>query len=137
MFDPVLEAIRKSTEVNMRMQQELMHRWIAEWFGASLQSAASAGIASFRAFEKQWTEMVKDMIRQQHKSMEEQFRAGMKQLEEAFRLAEGAELDEVRSQCMELWRKSFRYLSEAQEAQLRQMQTAMSKWSELVSKNVS
>jgi hypothetical protein len=63
-----------------------------------------------------------------------QFIAGLKNIEDGFRLAEANDPAELRAKTVELWQRSFECLRKAYEAQVRDFQSAVVKWTELVSK---
>jgi hypothetical protein len=131
MFDRIFDSFRKATEINVQMQQELFKRWAALWPGAA---APPAGTDLAQAFPKKWAETVNELVKRQHDTQQEMFAAGIKQMEEVFQLAEVKDVEALRTKTLELWQKSFQFMQHAYEAQFRDFQNAVTKWSEMFTK---
>ena len=58
----------------------------------------------------------------------------MKTLDEAFHLGEAKDADELRKKTEELWHKGFDQLKEVTEAQMKDFQEAVTKWTETATK---
>ena len=132
MFEQVFENLRTATEANMQMQQELMKKWVAMWPG--VPAAPNGGADQFLKAQKKWVEFMGEMVKKQREIMEAQFSAGMKNIEEAFRLAEVKNPEELRTKTIELWQKIFDSMRQTYEAQMRDFQAAVAKWAELMMK---
>ena len=65
------------------------------------------------------------------------FSAGLKHLEESFRLADVKDPEELRLKTLELWQKMFEHLLQTYETQLRGFQTAITQWTDLVSRGAA
>jgi hypothetical protein len=131
MFDQIFDSFRKATEINVQMQQELFKRWAALWPTAA---APPAGTDLAQAFPKKWAETVNELVKRQHDTQQEMFAAGIKQMEDVFQLAEAKDVEALRTKTLELWQKSFQFMQHAYEAQFRDFQTAVTKWSEMFTK---
>jgi hypothetical protein len=136
MFDQVFDSMRRATEINVQMQQELFKRWAALWPGVPAAPGEPAGrtpswAEQLRAFQKKWTEAVADVAKKQRETAQEQFNAGLKHIEQAFAMASTKDLDALRAQMLELWQKSFALLQQAGEAQVRDFQTAVNRFAEV------
>ena len=70
-------------------------------------------------------------------SLEAQFNAGVKTIEESFRLCEAKDPEELRARTVELWQKTFDSLRQVYDAQAKDFQTAVVKWGELVTKGAA
>jgi hypothetical protein len=132
MFEQVFENLRTVTEANLQMQQELMKKWVAMWPG--LPSLPNGGADQVMKAQKKWVEFMAELVKKQREVMEGQFSAGMKNIEEAFRLAEVKNPEELRAKTIELWQKIFDCMRKTYEAQMRDFQAAMVKWAELMMK---
>jgi len=144
MFDPIFDSMRKAVETNVQFQHDLFKRWAALWTGMPGVPGVPAmpampgvpGVGSWaeqaQKFQKKWAEVVTEVTRQQRETLEEQLAAGMKQIEQAFHLAEIKDVDTLRTKTLELWQKTFLLLQQANEAQVRNFQTAVGKWTELM-----
>ncbi len=86
--------------------------------------------------QKQWLEFVNDLVKRERATLESQFSAGLKNIEEAFRLAEVKDPKELRTKTIEFWQKSIDCMRQMYEAQIRDVQTAAVEWTELVLKGV-
>jgi hypothetical protein len=132
MFDPIYDSMRKAAEMNAQFQQELVKRWAALWPGAGM--FAPPGAEQAQAALKKWGEVVNEWVRSRHEAQQELFAAGVKQIEQAFRLAEVKDVDTLRAKTLELWQKTFGLLQQCQEAQVRDFQAAVGKWAEAVTR---
>ena len=99
--------------------------------GSEPRGAPTAGA------QKKWAEFVTEQVKRQRETMEAQFSAGLKNIEEAFYLAEAKDPEELRTRTVELWQKSFDCLRKLYESQLRDFQAAAVKWTELVTRNAA
>jgi len=129
MFDQVFDSLRKAADSGLAMQQELFKKWMGMWPGVQ---ATPAGFGEPVAFQKKWVEVVGDLIKKERESLEAQFSAGLRSIEEAFRLAEAKDPQELRTKTIELWQKTFECLRQTYETSLRDFQAAVTKWTELV-----
>jgi predicted secreted Zn-dependent protease len=132
MFEQVFESLRTATEANMQLQQELFKKWVGMFPGVP-----AAGAEPFPKLQKKWVEFVAGLAKKQRETMEAQFSAGLKNIEEAFRIAEVKDPEEVRTKTIELWQKSFEFIRQAYEAQMRDFQAAAVKWTELMTKGAA
>jgi hypothetical protein len=134
MFEQVFDNLRTATESGMKMQQELFKKWVGAWPGVGTPPGGGEKIVKA---QKQWTEFIADLIRKQRETLEAQFSAGLKSIEEAFRLAEAQKPEELRERTIELWQKSIDTMRQTYEAQMRDFQAAVTKWTELVMKGAA
>jgi hypothetical protein len=130
MFDQAIDSLRKATEATFQVQQDLFQKWVALWGAVPAPQAAVLAPAS----QKKWVEAVGELTRKRRESLEAQFSAGLRNIEEAFRLAEAKDPEELRAKTVELWQKAFDFQRQAFEAQLQDFQAAVAKWGELAAK---
>jgi hypothetical protein len=135
MFDQVLENLRKATESTVQMQHEMFRKWAGLWPGMPVTQPVWG--EPVQKFQKKWAETVAALVKKQNESLETQFKAGLQSLEAAFRVAEAKDAEELRVKTLELWQKSFECLRQVYEAQTRDFQEAMTKWTELMMKGVA
>jgi hypothetical protein len=135
MFDQVLESMRKATESTIHMQHQMFRKWAGFWPGVS--SPQTMWSEPVQKFHKKWAETVAALIKKQNESVEAQFKVGLESLEAAFRLADAKDAEELRVKTMELWQKSFECLRQVYEAQTRDFQNAITKWTEVMTKEVA
>jgi hypothetical protein len=133
MFDQAIKNLRKASEGTIQFQQDLFKKWVSLWTPAP----APAEAYSPAAIQKKWVEVVGELIKKHRETLEAQFSAGLKNIEEAFRLAEATDAEELRAKTIELWQKTFEGQRQVYEAQLRDFQAAVAKWSELATKGTA
>ncbi len=135
MFEQVFDNFRKATETTLQAQQDLFRQWMSQWpmFPTTATQQAPSGVSEqVRSFQKQWTDSVTALMTKHCESLDAQYRAGIKTIEDALRTAEAKSPEEFRKLTEELWRKSFEVLRQTIENQIRDFQVAIEKWSELV-----
>jgi hypothetical protein len=135
MFEQVIENLRMATEASMHRQQEAFKKWVTLWPG--MPAPANGMGEKMVKFQKQWAEFVTGLVKKQRETMEAQFSAGMKTIEEAFKLGEVMAPEELRAKTVELWQKSFDCLRQVCEAQMRDFQDAMVKFTEMMVKGAA
>ena len=94
MFEPFFDSLRKMTEVNLQTQQEMFKRWASLWPG--LQGPSAGNFAEqAQAFQKKWAETVAELTKRQCQTQQEQFAAGMRQIEQVFQFANVKDVAEM------------------------------------------
>jgi hypothetical protein len=135
MFEDVFENLRKATDATVQAQQDTFQKWVSLWAG--VPPSPSAWGEQVQKLQKKWNQTAAELLKKQRESLEAQFSAGLRNLEETFKLAETKDPEEFRAKTLELWNKTFDYLRQTAEAQLRDFQAAMEKWTEIVTKNAA
>ena len=134
MFDQAFESLQKATESSIALQQEMFRKWMGLWPGVPVSTLP---FTELQKFQKKWVEVVGELVKKRNESLESQFKAGLQHIEEAFRLTEIKDPEVLRAKTVELWQKTFDYLRQTSETQLRDFQHAVSKWAELTTKGVA
>ena len=138
MFEPVFENLRKATEATIQMQQDLFRKWVSFWPGVpGIPTIPAVGAEPFIKFQKKWTEFVGEIVKKQRETLEAQFSAGLKNIEEAFKLADVKNPEELRTKTIELWQKSFECIRQMYDSQVRDFLAAVAKWTELMMKGAA
>jgi hypothetical protein len=134
MFDQVFDNFRKATETTMQAQQDLFRQWMSQWSAFPLTPQAPGGPASeqIRSHQKQWADNVTALMTRHCEALDAQYRAGIKTIEDALRTSEARSPEEFRKLTEELWRNSFEVLKQTIENQIRDFQTAIEKWTEMI-----
>jgi hypothetical protein len=135
MFDQVFECMRKATETTLQMQQEMLQKWVSLW--PTVPPSKLAWGEQAQKLQKKWAEFYEDALKKQRETLETQLKAGLKNIEEAFRIAEAKDAEELRAKTIELWEKVFDSLRQAYEAQARDFQAAVCRWTDLVTKGAA
>jgi hypothetical protein len=135
MFELVFDSLKKTAEMSLQMQQETFKRWAGLWPGVP----AGQGTIPEQAqkFQRRWAEFYEETLKKQREAIEAQFKAGLKSIEDAFRLAESKDPAELRAKTIELWQKVFETLHQSYEAQVREVQAVASRWTELATKGAA
>jgi hypothetical protein len=150
MFDVILENYRKAAESTMKMQQDMIRNWTMQWphmfggqgfgfptlggVGGTSALPGAAWLEQLSEAQKKWADSVTDMLNKHRESLDAQYRAGIRTIEEAFKVGEAKDPQQFRKLTEELWKQSFECLKTVAEAQVRDVQTAMQKWYEVASK---
>jgi hypothetical protein len=131
-FDQMFETFRKAAESTLEVQQNLFRQWTVAWPG--FPKVQPPWTEQFQQFCKEWTEATAELTRKNLQICERQYKAGLELLENAFRTGEVKDPAEQRQKMTELWQKSFECLKELAETQMKSLQTAVEKWTELAKK---
>jgi hypothetical protein len=135
MFELVFESLKRATETTIQMQQEAFRKWATLWPG--LPAVPGTFAEQAQKFQKKWAEFYEELLKKQRETLEAQFKAGLKHIEEAFRLAETKDPGELRARTVELWQKVFETLRQSYEAQVRDFQALAIRWTEMVTKGAA
>jgi hypothetical protein len=135
MFDQAFENLRKAAELNLQFQQEITKKWASLWPG--LPASPTTWNEQVQKLQKKWVDYVGEFLKKERAALETEFSAGLKHLEDAFRLAEAKDLDELRLKTLEFWQKTFEHLRQTYETQLRDFQTAAAQWADLMTKGAA
>lgn len=160
MVDQVLETFRKATESTMQLQQEMFRQWTQQMgtvpgFVEKVAAPVSKGSSTAAkaptlptlgqmvhtpeqlvAYQKQLAESVSELLKKHRKTLDAQYEAGAKIIEEAFKVGQAKSPEEFRRLTEALWKQSFDCLKSVAEDQVRESQTIVAKWLDAVSKGV-
>jgi hypothetical protein len=134
MFDVVFENLKKATDMTLQMQQEMFKKWTSFWPGTPSVPNWSE---QAQKFQKKWAEFYEEILKRQRDTLETQFKASLKNIEEAFHLADSKSPDELKTKTLELWQKVFDALRQSYEVQVREFQATIAGWTELVTKGAA
>jgi hypothetical protein len=137
LFEQAIEHVRKLAESNIEMQQEIFRKWSNNWPGVPQPQLHGAWHEKAQKFQKAWSKIVKELLARHREVLDEQYDLAVSSLEEAFRLAQSSEPQESAKRYESLCRKSLAVIRESGELQIKELQDALSKWSELVGKSVT
>jgi hypothetical protein len=137
MFDQILDNYRKAAEATMQFQQQMLRNMTSHWtpmFGLGIPNPGAAWLEQVHAAQKKWAETVTDMLNKHRETLDAQYRAGIKTIEEAFKLGEAKDPEQFRRLTEELWRHSFDCLRNVVESQMKDVQAAVQKVYEAAAK---
>src|SRR5205814_10181839 len=136
MFDQILENYRKATETTMQFQQMMLRSWTQQWppaFGVPFPTAAASFPEQLHAVQKKLGETTTDLLNKHRETLDAQYRAGIRAIEDAFRVGEAKDPEQFRKLTEELWRQSYECLKTLAESQMHDVQTVMQEWFEVAS----
>ena len=135
MLEAVFDSLRKATGSTVQVQQEMFKKWMGMW--PALTPTQPTGTEQVLRFKQKWAEVAGELARKQRESLEAQFSAGLRNIEEAFHMADAKDPEDLRARAIELWQKSFECLRQLSEAQARDFQSAVVEWAGLVGKGAA
>lgn len=138
MFEQILDTYRKAAESTLKLQQEMLRSWTQQ--GSQTFAIPTPGVVraeEVHTAQKKWTETITDMLNKHRETLDAQYRAGIRTIEDAFRVAEAKDPEQLRKLTEALWRQSFEGLKTTIETQMRDFQAAAQKRIEVVSEAVS
>jgi hypothetical protein len=145
MFDIILENYGKAVESTLRLQQEMLRDWTMKWspLGTQVSGLLSTGMSTSAGAtpaaarleqsstaQTKWAEAVTDMLRRHRETLDEQYRAGIRAIDDAFRVGEVKDPEQFRRLSEELWRRNLETLQTAVASQMHDLQAVMQKWYE-------
>ena len=140
MFDQILENYRKATEATLQFQQMMLRGWGQQWppsFGMPFPTELGSFPEQYSKAQKKLGETITDMLNKHRETLDAQYRAGIRAIEDAFRVGEAKDPEQVRKLVEELWRHSYECLKSLAESQMRDTQTVMQKWFDLASQGAN
>jgi hypothetical protein len=138
MFDQILDNYRRAAETTMQFQQTMLRSWFQQQmppmfgFPNFPGSQGPAFLEQVHAAQKKWSEGIVAMLNKHREMLDAQYKAGIKAIEDAFKLGEAKDPEHFRKLTEELWKHSFEALKTVTEDQTREFQNAVQKWFELV-----
>ncbi|MFO0909235.1 MAG: hypothetical protein U0794_12945 [Isosphaeraceae bacterium] len=144
MIDQVLESFRKATESTMQIQQQMIRQWAQAWPQgagfvppASTKPAAPAWLEQAQSFQHGLASAITEMLERHRATLDAQYAAGIRTIEDAFKVSEARDPAELQRLTEALWKQSFECLKTVAEQQMTEFQAAMATWLEAVSKGVA
>jgi len=134
MLDQIFDNFRKASESTMQMQQDMFKQWVSQWPATPPGAAGNAWVEQVQAFQKRWLENATEMLNKHRESLDTQYKAGIRAIEDAFRVTEAKTPDDYRRMVEDLWRKNFENLKGTAEGQVRDFQQGVEKWFEMLPK---
>ncbi|MFO0907997.1 MAG: hypothetical protein U0794_06500 [Isosphaeraceae bacterium] len=135
MFEPMLDTIRKTTESNLRLQQQMMKPW---WNVASTAEAKVPSgdvlIDQMRQFQKQLAVTMTEMFQRHRETVDAQYGLGIQVLEEAFRVSETRDPAEFLRRAEELCKHGFDCVKAVADDQAKGFQAATESWLGVINK---
>lgn len=131
-FEEVFQNIRKATEANLKLQQEVFRQWTSLWPGAA--APQSVWTDKVREFQSKLTNTISDLARKHREVMDQQYEAAIESLDAALKVSESTTPEEFRRRSEQFCRKTLDCVREMSESQIREFQETARKWTETVTK---
>src|SRR5262245_16167606 len=128
LFEATFNSLRQAAGSAVQLQQEMYKEWARLWPGLA-QSTVDWN-ANFQKSQKEWATRITGAMRKHLELVDQQYRAGIEPLEDAFQVAAAKDPEEFRERDEALWRKALNRVKETSETQMRQFQKSMNKWIE-------
>ncbi|MFO0953247.1 MAG: hypothetical protein U0835_19240 [Isosphaeraceae bacterium] len=140
MFDQILDNYRRAAETTMQFQQSMLRSWFQQQtptlFGfPNIPNPGAALLDQAQSAQKKWSETVTAMLNKHRELLDAQYKAGIKTIEDAFKVGEARDPEHFRRLIEELWKHSFDALKTVTEDQTKEFQGAMQKWFELAAQS--
>jgi len=144
MFQQFVGHLCRLTESTIQMQQELFQKWVSLFpIGpqpimplANVPSSTSAPTDPL-AFQKKGLEIFGELFKKEYETLETQFKAGLRNIEEAIHLVQVKDPAEFYAKSVDLYKKGFDGLLQTSETQIRDFKSAAAKWNEVVTKGAA
>lgn len=131
-FEEVFQNVRKVTEANIRMQQELFSQWSSIW--PAMPAPQSAWVDKMKQFRTKWVQTVSDLARDHQKVVDAQYASALESLEAALNVTDASSPEELRRKTEQLCRKSLDCVREMSETHVRELQETVTKITDLMTK---
>jgi hypothetical protein len=142
MLATILDHLGKTVESTLKLQQEVLRSWTVSLapFGFRLPGLAPTGtptrgatpIAAWlgqpEVARRMWAEIATEMLHRHRETLDEQYRAGIRTIGDALRVAEARDFEQLRRLSEELRRRNSETFRTAVASQIRDVQAVMEKW---------
>ncbi len=91
---------------------------------------AAAWLEQLSAAQRKCVEAVADMLKRHQETLDEEYRAGIRAIDDAFRVGEARNPEQFQRLSEELWRRNCEVLKTAVASQMHDVQSVMQKWYE-------
>ncbi len=130
MYEQAFDSLKKATESSVKLQQEMLQKWVEAFPGAS--SAIPTPANEMAKWRHQLEEMAAEMLKKQKELVDQNYDAGIKALEDIFAVTESTSPQEYQQKVTQLYQKSFESIRELSEAQMNEFKSVAEKWTELM-----
>ena len=134
MYDQVLENFRKAGEATMQLQQDMLRQWGSSAFA---MPSASSFLDQKTKLQKDWAETMTDVARRQKTLLDARLEAGIKAMEDVFKVAQAKDPQELKDLSESALKRSLATAKELAENEIRNVQTCVEKCWQTASKSSS
>jgi hypothetical protein len=127
----IIDSVRKTTESSVAMQQELFRKWV-NWLPGAPVSVIPFG--ELQKFHTKWVETIGELFQRENDTLAVQLKMGFGTIEKLCHLAEAKDPEQLRTKTVEIWQKAFDDLRLIFETQMKSLQNAVTKFTEVPNK---
>ena len=143
MLDKMLDTYSKAIESTFKLQQEMLGSWTDQWplsqpqapepKPAAMPSSSGSksketGVEQIEVARRKCAELVTDLLNRHRETLDEQYKAGIRTLEDVFQASANKDPEQFRRFSEELWRRNLKTLETAVESQMHDIQAVLQKW---------
>ena len=99
---------------------------------SATETPATAWLEQLSTAQRKCAEAVADMLKRHQETLDEEYRAGIRAIDDAFRVGEARNPEQFQRLSEELWRRNCEVLKTAVASQMHDVQSVMQKWYEAV-----
>ena len=99
---------------------------------SATETPAAAWLEQLSTAQRKCAEAVADMLKRHQETLDEEYRAGIRAIDDAFRVGEAKDPAQFQRLSEELWRRNCEVLKTAVASQMHDVQSVMQKWYEAV-----
>jgi hypothetical protein len=142
MFDQVVDTFRKAIDSSMQIQQEMFRQFVQQWSQVPGVPTPGSMLANnwadqVHTIQRKWAQTITDLLNRHREVLDAQYRAGIRTIEDAFRVGEAKNPEQFRKLTEELWRQTFDSMKTVIESQMLDLQTVTQKGLEDVTKSIT
>jgi hypothetical protein len=97
---------------------------------SATETPAAAWLEQLSTAQRKCVEAVADMLKRHQETLDEEYRAGIRAIDDAFRVGEAKNPEQFQRMSEELWRRNCEILKTAVVSQMHDVQSVMQKWYE-------
>jgi hypothetical protein len=131
-FEEVFQNIRKASEANLKLQQEMFRQCTSLWPGIS--TPQTVWTDKVKDVQSKLSSTISDLARKHREVVDKQYDAAIESLDSALRLSESTTPEEFRRRAEQFCRKTIECVREMSETQTREFQESVRKWTETMTK---
>jgi len=124
----------KVTESAVRTQQEIFTKYVGS---GPFAVPFPGGMGDLLKYQKKSAQIISELMKKQCEVLEVHIDGGLRSFEEACQIVETKDPEEIRKKTLALWQKTFDSLRQIYSGQVRDFQTAVANWNELVTQSAA
>ena len=122
MFEQIFESLRQTSESSLHLQQEMIKHWSQQWIFAP-RGVAGASTDWSRTLQRQYVELVLELLNKHRESVNASYRAAIQVLEQLFRASDARSSDDYRHTVEDLLRRLVETTRHQLESQVGDLQS--------------